>query len=646
MSLVDEVKERTDIVDLVQSYFPLQKAGRNFKALCPFHNERTPSFIVSPERRSWHCFGACSTGGDVFNFVMRMEHLDFSEALRFLARRAGIDLSASGGRSEAEDQERKRLYEIQQAAAQFYSRLLKESSQVQHAREYLAQREIDMDSWGAFQLGYSPNEWDGLLNHLKARGYKEEDLAAAGLLVERTGGGYYDRFRGRLMFAIRDTSGRVIGFGARSLGDEQPKYLNSPETPIFTKGHVLFGIDLAKAEIRKQEEAILVEGYTDVIMAHQRGFKNVVASMGTALTESQLRTLSRLAKRIVLALDADVAGDAAVLRGIQVAAAALKERTVPVPLGRRLIRYESRMEAEIRIAALPAGRDPDEIIREDPQNWADLIAASQPVMDYYLSLAPQRWELSTARGKSQAAREILPLIQELPSEVEREHYLQKLARLLRIDERRLRREFARGTLPQAPSASETSPPPTRGPLTGFPGFTFGLEKHILSLLLEEPLRLKLLDQYFQKLRMDLVEAEDFSEPEARQVFSLLQTRIRQNETLDLSTETVYDFALPELHEFLDQLYAFLDKIHGSFSADRRKDFVSCALRLRLKRLEREMESIRFLIEEAEPEVQKSFLMEINQRQAKVNQAVKALSQKDVDSSPSRMAEGLYFFENR
>jgi len=437
VSVVDEIKQRLDIVDVVSAYVPLKKAGRNFKGLCPFHSEKTPSFVVFPETQNWHCFGACGTGGDVFSFVMRRENMDFREALRYLAKRAGVSLAPPSPEAAKKEDERERLRRINAEAAQYYHRLLRESDEGARARDYLQQRGMEDRTVQAFQLGYSLDRWDGLSRYLTGKGYSEADLLAAGLVSSRETGGIYDRFRGRLIIPIRDIRGQVVGFGARILRGEGPKYINSPQTLLFDKGSILYGIDLAKDAIRRADLIVIVEGYMDVLMAHQHGISNVVASMGTALTEKQFRTFKRFTKRLVLALDADVAGDQATLRGLDVAQEVMDHRTVPVPSARGRIRYEEQLDAEILILTLPDELDPDEVIRADPLEWKRLVEEALPLMEYYFKALLAGLDLSVATEKSEAANRLLPIIAEISSPVEQAHYLQRLARLLRVDERTL-----------------------------------------------------------------------------------------------------------------------------------------------------------------------------------------------------------------
>jgi len=444
VSAVDEVKQRLDIVQVISAYVPLKKAGRNYKGLCPFHSEKTPSFIVFPDSQRWHCFGACGTGGDVVSFVMKRENLSFGEALKLLAARAGVQLQPPTPQQEAEADERRRLWDLNRQAAEYFHRLLIESSEGAVARRYLEQRGLRPETLRAFQVGYARDDWQALGSHLKAIGWREEELLRAGLVIEREdGSGTYDRFRGRIIFPIRDARGRVCGFGGRVLGQSEPKYLNTPQTPVFDKGSVLFGIDLAREAIRRAETAVLVEGYMDVLMAHQAGFRNVVATMGTALSREQLAVLKPLVRRVVLALDPDVAGDRATLRGLEVARESLETRVVPVPTARGLIRYETELEAELRILSLPEGRDPDEVIREDPTRWEQLVTDAMPVMDYYFKALTAGLDLSKAKDKAAAAEALLPLIAEVTNGIERAHHLQRLAAMLRTDERVLAQQMER-----------------------------------------------------------------------------------------------------------------------------------------------------------------------------------------------------------
>ena len=455
----------------------------------------------------------------MFSFVMRRENMDFSEALRYLAKRAGVSLAPPTPEAAKREKGRERLRRINAEAAQYYHHLLKESDEGARARDYLKERGIEDRTVEAFQLGYSLDCWDGLSRYLAGKGYGEEDLLAAGLVSRRETGGVYDRFRDRLIIPIRDIRGQVVGFGGRILDGDGPKYLNSPQTALFDKGSILYGIDLAKGSIRREDLVVIVEGYMDVLMAHQHGITNVVASMGTALTRKQFRTFRRLTKRLVLALDADAAGDRGTLRGLDVAQEAMDHRTVPVPSAKGGIRYEEQLDAEILILTLPGGLDPDGVIRADPSMWKRLVEEALPLMEYYFKALLDGLDLATARGKSEAADRLLPIIATIGSPVERTHYLQRLARLLKVDERTLLWQMrAKSPKGRRGVRDRDAEVPAQG------GEATTLEAYLLSLLLESP-------ALSVESRVDLSE-DDFFDTENREVFAALREWVREHGEMD------------------------------------------------------------------------------------------------------------------
>ncbi|MCB9157281.1 MAG: DNA primase [Caldilineaceae bacterium] len=433
MSVVDEIKQRINIVDLISRYVPLKKTGVTYKSPCPFHDERTPSFVVFPQSDSWHCFGACGTGGDIFSFLMRKENLDFREALQMLAAEAGVNLDETGdGRTE---RTRTTIFEVNAAAAAYFREILLHHDAAAPARSYLEKRQIDTATAERFQLGFALDSWDGLREHLLRHGHSLEAQLTAGLLKqneERTR--TYDAFRGRVMIPICDRQGRIIGFGGRVLGDGHPKYLNTSETDVFHKSRVVYGLDKAHQAIRAADKVVIVEGYMDVIAAHQHGFENVVACMGTALTPDQLRQLQRYTDQFVLALDADTAGQQATVRGLNQARQALARVSKPTltPGGR--VRLEERLNANLFIVSMPSGRDPDDVVRQDAALWEKLVAEAQPLVDFYFQVVATQYDLQTAQGKGAAVSELAPLIAELGDEIEQQHYIQQLSRLIQIDE--------------------------------------------------------------------------------------------------------------------------------------------------------------------------------------------------------------------
>ena len=616
MSVVDEIKERLDIVEVVSSYVPLKKAGRNYKGLCPFHVEKTPSFVVFPETQTWHCFGACGSGGDVFTFIMKQENVDFAEALRLLAAKAGVDLEPRTPAASAEEKRHQRLLEVMSAAAGYYHRLLL-SDEGEQAREYLAQRGLTMETVELFQLGYAPDGWEMLLRHLRGQGYALGELEAAGLIIARTDGTYYDRFRDRLVIPIRDLRGRPIAFGARLLpgkqeqGDrQQPKYINSPQTLLFDKSRELFGLYEARRAIRAADAAIIVEGYMDVLTAHQHGIGNVVATMGTALTERQLKRLKRYTSHFILALDADAAGRAATLRGVQQAREALDRTWVPTPTAGGLIRFEGRLDAELRILTLPPGQDPDEVIRADPERWAQLVAEAQPVVDYFLQLVTAELDLSTGKGKAEAVRRLAPLIREIADEVERAHYVQKLARLVQVDEQIVHSQVLQPTARRR--RRRAPPPPEQEARQGSEKERRRLEaeEHCLAQLLLRPELLPALDAKLDALQMLPLHGDDFSQAADQALFLAFLEAQDSGQPWD-AEEFQEQLAAP-LRERWEQLLdygASLPLLPQEQAAD---DLVNVVLRLRLTRLRRRLAELRYLLEQAQEEGDEAAIQECEQ----------------------------------
>jgi len=421
MSVIDEVKQRTDIVEVVSQYARLTKSGRTFRALCPFHSEKHPSFFVYPEQQSWHCFGACNTGGDIFSFIMKKQSIDFGDALRLLAQRAGITLSSRFGQDAGRD-EREKLYQVNEAAAGYFHNLLLSSADGEKARNYVTSRGFSPKTIINFQLGFSPNSWEALKQYLMERGYTEGELLAAGLVVEAETGKTHDRFRNKLMFPIHDLRGQIVGFGARVLDDSLPKYINSPQTPVFDKSSSLYGINLAAEAIRQQDTAVIVEGYMDVITAHQSGFNNVVASMGTSVTEKQVNILKKLTKNIALALDADVAGEEAMLRGVG---------------------YENILDAEVKVIILPQGKDPDDVIKQDAKIWQHLLAEALPIVDYTINMVTAKFDLTKDRDAKLAADELMPVLNEIKDPIRLDRCLTKISKLTRISYDKLEAALAK-----------------------------------------------------------------------------------------------------------------------------------------------------------------------------------------------------------
>jgi DNA primase len=479
---VAEVRDRTEIVDLVSTYVQLKKTGRSFKGLCPFHQEKTPSFVVFPESGNFHCFG-CGRGGDVFTFYMGVEHVEFREALQELAKRAGIELVNAPSLPPEVDAHRNRLIELNELATTYYANVLRNTTPGAAGRDVLTQRGVSAEIAERFGLGFAP-DGDALGRYLNQRGVAPALAAEAGLLSVRESGGYRDRFRNRLLFPIRTREGRVVGFGGRALGDAMPKYLNSPQSVIFDKSTLLFGLDLAQEAIRRDDQVVIVEGYMDAIAAHQFGYANVVAAMGTAVTEQQIGLVKRLSRNIVLALDADAAGQGATVRSLEMLPGALDQELTPIgaerdasrPRAETMIVWQRRFKSQISIVRLPEGKDPDELIRRDAASWPAVVASAQPFLDFYIDAAISAVDPADAPAKAAAVRRLMPLLEAAGDQVVQAHYAGIIARKLQLPEssvlRELRRSAVRST---APRSSRVAPPATAARSSN--------EDHLLALLL-------------------------------------------------------------------------------------------------------------------------------------------------------------------
>ena len=433
VGVVAEIKGRLPVADVVGETVQLKKAGTTLKGLCPFHGEKTPSFVVTPARDTWHCFG-CGKHGDIFTFVMERDGLAFPEALAQLAGRAGVELDE---RTKREDARNARLREVMEAAIAFYHAVLMRSKAGEPALAYLRDRGFTDDTIEKHQLGWAPGGWDTLIRQLASkRQVTAGELVEVGLASPRQrGGGVYDRFRERVIFPIRDQNGHAVGLGGRILGkegeggvDRGPKYLNSPASPLFDKSRTLYLIDRAKSSIRKSGQAVIVEGYTDALMAHQAGFDTVVASLGTALTPQQVALLTRYAKRIALAYDVDAAGEKAGTFG----ATALEE------LIRQLAPDDSGVELDdVRVVRLPAGKDPDEVVRDSPDEWREGVRTARPIVDHLIDVHARAHDLRTPGGQARFVDAVLPIIRNLPNPVLRDAYLQRVQQVSGVEQRTL-----------------------------------------------------------------------------------------------------------------------------------------------------------------------------------------------------------------
>jgi DNA primase len=651
MSVVDEIKSRLDIVQYIERTTPLKRAGRVYKACCPFHSERTPSFTVDPARQTWRCFGACSTGGDVFTFAMKQNGWTFSEALQELGKLTGVEVTPRSPEQQARDAQHERLRGLMKAAAEFYHDRLLDADDADAAKTlaYIRdKRGLNDETISRFMIGYAPDDWRTVTDLYVALGYTEDDLVTVGLAIRNDNGRVYDRFRNRLMIPIRDERGRVVGFGARALAaEDNPKYLNSPQTPLFDKSKLLFALDLAGNAIRQSETVVIVEGYLDAIQAHQAGYHNVVAQMGTALTETQLKLVApRWANKIILALDSDAAGQSATRRSLEVARQTLQAD------------YGGRLSVDIRILTVPDAKDPDDLIRQHPQEWQELIANAEPVADYVIRIEVAELSPKASLQEREAiARRLLPILNASESNLYKKDNLQKLAMKLRIPERDLlawandqdviaRLKAPRPAAPPThpaqlassmPPATETygEPPPldidvwsdpdgdALLPVTPQRRADAALERDCLRALLQQPDVIYQINRQFREMAngnaellagpLNDLHLDDFVQNEYRALASVYSEALEQDEfeVIDYMRRHLGADLLREMEAIMAGDLAHLRPLlrHG-LSADLESvmllaqrnrapldpvlDAIHKALRLRSQRLQRERQEVLFL----------------------------------------------------
>jgi DNA primase len=602
MSVTQQIKDKLDIVQYIGEYVPgLKKAGRYYKACCPFHGEKTPSFVVNPDTQSWRCFGACAEGGDLFTFAQKMHGWTFSEALRELGQRAGVEVKKRSPQQQEQDEHLDKLRGMLTTVSEWYhEHLLSDDPHAQRALFYTEkERGFTRETIKTFEIGYAPLGWNSMLDELKKIGYSEDDAVEAGLASRNDKGRVYDRFRNRLMIPIRDERGRVIGFGARVLDPKDtPKYLNSPQSTIFDKSSTLYGLDVAKRAIRDSETAVIVEGYMDVIQAHQAGYPNVVAQMGTAMTEAQLKLLTpRYASKIIMALDADEAGQNATRRSLEVARETLQAD------------YMGKLQVDIRVLQIDDAKDPDEVLRETPEKWATYVEAAIPVADFVINIETNDLPPNASMTERQAAAQrILPILAASENNLYKKDNLQKLAMRLHISEsdllawaqeiqriaaaRKPRRSAPHDNVPAPPDdsyfGSMDEPPPTFDfddeelPPEYYEGFTApqsvptamstpllsshsssrATEAYCLQMLLLDPTSLARVNRKFRELAQNNenllksslsgLNSEDFSQGDYRALLSELKVAISQDdvEPLDYLREDIDEALLDEMELLL------------------------------------------------------------------------------------------------
>ena len=522
MESIELIKQRLDIIDIASDYLKVTKAGSNYKSLCPFHTEKTPSFIINPERQTWHCFGSCGVGGDVIELVIRIEKINFTEALKILAERAGVELNKNSGPDK-----NNKLYEINFEACRFYKTQL-QLPEGRKAKEYIEKRGVNEDAFETFEFGFSPYSNSILVDKLTSLGFKEAEIIQSGLAVKKENNQVRDFFYGRLMIPIKNASGRVIGFGGRVLDDSNPKYINTPATPVFDKKSVLFGLSIASKGIRDDNFVVVVEGYLDVITAHQFGFKNVVASMGTALTDNQVGHLKSRTNNFVLAMDSDSAGREAVLRSLR-----NTYRVFERQLGQKA-------EVNLSVVLMPSGKDPDSQIRTNLSEWKKSIANPVPFVQFVVDSIVDKYDINSSSGKGQIVGEIAPLITNMVNPFEQDHYIDVLASKL---------DVKRGIVESALAKSKTSSRrkrPTLKKLTNqsenkslYPEIRpkeNWIEDYTMSVLLKMQ----------EKSNSDMINSDYFRRTENKEIYSLWRNLSETDElgdTMSDQLQTHYEYLL-------------------------------------------------------------------------------------------------------
>lgn len=589
MTDTDQIRERINIVDLIAESVRLKKAGRNFKGLCPFHNERTPSFIVSPERQIWHCFG-CSRGGDAFTFLMELDRIEFPEALKILAERAGVKLEMRAVDSE-KTKLKQRLLEIHHLVGEFYHFLLVKHTIGERARLYLKSRGVSDALVNTFGLGFAPNAWENATKFLRKKGFSDKELEMGGVSL-RGRSGWYDRFRGRLMFPLKNYRGETIAFAGRLLDPQakEAKYINSPETPLYTKGQTLYGLEVTKETIRREGSAVVVEGEFDAISSYQAGVANVVAIKGSALTETQVDLLKRFTERIILALDQDAAGDAAMRRGIEIA---------------------DRVGLDIRVVAIPLGKDPDEAARDNAAIWKKSVKQAVPFYDFLISSALARFSTLDAYSKKKITDEVLPQLAKITNTIVQAHYVKELSGKLALPEEKI--VEAMGKLKMVPLAVGKAPPVEP---SSAKSRAVQIEERLFSLVVQAKDIKEALVQVTKQL-----DPSDLTQSSVRRLFIELVDYTANNEQVDLN-----DFArtLPqELVPTLNRLF-LADLPPVPDGASHQKELVRTVVEMKRMLLRSKMRELTTHIQLAEKIPDESLLGKLAEELKATSTALKSL----------------------
>jgi DNA primase len=497
-SEIEQIKSRLNIVDVVGEYIKLEKAGINYRALCPFHNEKTPSFFVSPSRQMWHCFGGCNEGGDIFKFVMKIEGIEFIDALKLLAKKAGVQLKTSSKKYEEIKTQREKLLDICKKATIFFSTQLNKSKTGLEAKDYLMKRGLKEETIKEWKIGYSPSTWDSLCNYLIGLGYERKDIIDAGLASEK----FFDRFRSRIIFPICDFNGQPVGFTGRVFNsDDEAKYLNTPNTLLYDKSQALYGLDKAKVEIRKNDSCVLVEGNVDCIMSHQSGVKNCLAVSGTALTPAHLGIIKRFSNNLILSFDMDLAGNNATKKGIDMA---LKNGF------------------NVKVISMNSEKDPADIILSSGEDeWKKIIKEAKPINQFYFDLSFKDRDVRSVEDKKKIVSELLPIFKKIDNTIEQTYWIQKLAEKLSIREDDIRQEMKKVNLPkQEVEVQKEKTGKSRKEL---------LEEAILSMVLIEPSMVETLTEEQKRLFT-------FLEKENNDSYIIMKSELLKEEDIDINEE--------------------------------------------------------------------------------------------------------------
>jgi len=552
--IIDQIHDRVDIVEVVGGYIPLKKTGRNFKANCPFHHEKTASFMVSQDKQIFHCFG-CGVGGNVFNFLMKYERLEFPEAVRALAQKAGVVIPSDAAGPKEENFLAAKLYAANELAAAFFQKNLREDRNGRLAYDYLRKRGMSEETIKMFRPGFAVSGWDTLLNYARQKGVTPDILEKSGLAISKDDGGYFDRFRNRIMFPIFDMKSRMLGFGGRVFlkEDTGPKYMNSPETSIYNKGRNLYGLNFSWKYIRDLDQVIIVEGYMDLALPFQYGIKNIVASLGTSLTEDHIRILGRYTKNAIIIFDPDTAGELATLRSLDL-----------------LIQEDFR----VGVVRLPEGYDPDSFVRESGlEEFKKRIAGARTLFDYKMSVLVSQYDKNSLEGKAKIVGEMLPIISKVPNAVLKSGYIKNLAETLSIPEEAVREELKK-IKSDYPAGRPAQEPEGQTPQEAFKKKCKQSEKILAGLLID--------NNNFIKIVKESLSPEDFQDPVIKDIVNVL-FRCGEESKAITPGKLINHLENAEAHKFIPELMDCIEPV-----IDKEKTLADCVLKIKQDNLKEKL----------------------------------------------------------